>query len=189
MMRVADCPGNFTAHRIGISKLRMTSGKSAVHADMLEWNPGETTEGAARNVINCLFSVIQYSMMLRDLPPEHLKMIDAWLKFTVKHRGVLLKGGFKPHFAESDYVLLEGWDDKERIFTVHSDGLAVKVPADSRTTYVINGTAAESLVVELAEKPALVEIYNTLSEKVGETEASKGLNRIKCPPSGYIVIK
>lgn len=189
MMRVGDCPGNFTANRIGIAKLRMTSGKSAVHADMLEWNPGETVEGAARNVINCLFSVIQYSMMLRDLPPEHLKMIDAWLKFTLEHRGALLKGGFKPHLAQIDYPLLEGWDDKERIFTVHADGLTVKVPSDGRTTYVINGTAAESLVVELAAKPALVEIYGTLGEKVGEAKATEGLNRLKCPPSGYLVIR
>ena len=189
MMRVADCPGNFTANRIGISKLRMTSGKSAVHADMLEWNPGETTEGAARNVINCLFSVIQYSMMLRDLPPEHLKMIDAWLKFTVQHKSALLKGGFKPHFAESDYLLLEGWDDKERIFTVHADSLTVKVPNDNRTTYIVNATAADSLVVELANETALIDIYNTLGEKVGEAKASEGLSRIKCPPSGYIVIK
>ena len=128
-------------------------------------------------------------MMLRDLPPEHLKMIDAWLKFTVKHRSALLKGGFKPHFAESDYILLEGWDDTERIFTVHADGLTVKVPNDNRATYIVNATAADSLVVELAKKPTKVEVYNTLSEKVGETNANEGLNRIKCPVSGYIVLR
>lgn len=188
MMRVSDCPGNYTANRIGIAKLRMTSGKSAVHADMLEWNAGESTEDAARNVVNCLFGVIQYSMMLRDLPPEHLRMIEAWLDFTVRHRNALLKGGFKPHLAQMDYPLLEGWDDKERIFSVHAPGLTVKVPADGRVTYIVNGTQDGTVVAEFAEAPASVEVYNTLGEKLKTVKAVKGLNRLECPPSGYLVI-
>jgi len=184
MMRVSDCPGNYQVNRQGIARLRLTSGTTAVHADMLEWHPSEKTEDAARFVVNCLFGTIQYSMMLRTLPPDHLRMIRHWLDFTRTHRGALLKGGFRPHHPELGYPLLEGWDDAERIFSVHAP-MPVRLPSDGRTVYVVNATAESSLVLDLAAS-CQVEVFDTFGTKVGARQFAAGLVRVACPVSGYL---
>lgn len=188
MMRVADCPGNYWANRAGIARLRLTSGESAVHADMLEWNVSEKTQDAALYVVNCLFGVIQYSMMLRTLPPEHLRMIRAWLDFTQRHRNALLKGGFRAHMPHLGYPILEGFDDRERIYSVHAENMCVTPPADGRTVYIVNATSSDRVLVDFAAA-ALVEVRDTFGEKTETVKAEKGLKRINCPRSGYIAIR
>lgn len=188
MLRVGDCPGNYWANRVGIARLRLTSAKSAVHADMLEWNASEKVEDAARNVINCLFGVIQYSVMLRDLPTQHLQMIKAWLDFTQEHKGALLKGEFRAHMPHLGYPILEGCDEKERIYTVHADDICVTPPADGKRVYIINATSKESLLVDVSEKIKCIEVYDTFGVKKETIKSAKGLKRFACPKSGYIVL-
>ena len=188
MLRVGDCPGNYWANRNGIARLRLTSGNTAVHADMLEWNASEKVEDAARNVINCLFGVIQYSVMLRDLPQDHLEMIKAWLDFTQKHKGSLVKGGFRAHMPQLGYPILEGYDEKERIFTVHGEDICVTPPADNRNIYIINATHKESILVDVPSNVKCIEIYDTFGVKKETRKPLSGLNRLPCPKSGYIFL-
>ena len=67
---------------------------------MLEWNFKESPEVAARYIINSMFGVVQYSVMLRDAPKEHLDMIAKWIKFSQDHRETLIRGKFTPHHPE-----------------------------------------------------------------------------------------
>ena len=103
MMRAADCPGDLLANRCRTANLRLTSGGTAVHADMLEWHRDETPETAARYVLSTMFSTIQYSVMLRTYPEPHKRMIAHWLKFSGDHRDALLHGSFRPHHFEAFY--------------------------------------------------------------------------------------
>ena len=52
MFRVGDCPNNFVKNRVGITDLRMLSGQSAVHSDMLMWHPEESPENCAIQMEN-----------------------------------------------------------------------------------------------------------------------------------------
>ena len=58
MLRVGDCPGDMRRNRFAIANLRLVSGDTAVHSDMLEWNFAETPASAARYVINTMFGVV-----------------------------------------------------------------------------------------------------------------------------------
>ncbi|MDD7133279.1 MAG: alpha-galactosidase, partial [Bacteroidales bacterium] len=89
MFRAADCPGNAKDNRMRIASLRLTSGSTAVHSDMIEWNLKETPENVGRAIINSIFGVVQYSAMLKDIPQEHLEVIKKWISFTSEHRETL----------------------------------------------------------------------------------------------------
>ena len=64
MLRATDCPLSMVENRTRIARLRLTSGRTAVHSDMLEWHFDETAESAARCILNAIFGVVQYSMHL-----------------------------------------------------------------------------------------------------------------------------
>ena len=69
MIRAADTPADPYLNRRRICSLRLTSGKTAVHSDMLVWSKDETPQGAALPILNVLFSTIQYSMILQRVTP------------------------------------------------------------------------------------------------------------------------
>lgn len=188
MMRAADCPGDLLANRCRTANLRLTSGDSAVHADMLEWNRGETPEMAARYVLATMFSTIQYSVMLRTYPESHKRMIAHWLAFSQQHRDALLHGSFRPHHFEAFYPWMEAENAAERIVGVYVSGTVVPVDATEKVNFVLNGTG-EGVVVIDAAADATAEIYDTFGVKAGSLALAKGLNKVAMPVSGYLKIK
>ena len=51
LLRVSDCPGAGISNRIGTVDLRLLSGETAVHSDMLMWHKEERAEEAALHVL------------------------------------------------------------------------------------------------------------------------------------------
>lgn len=186
MLRAADCPADARSNRRRIADLRLTSGGTAVHSDMLVWNRNETPQGAANQILNALFAVIQYSMILADLPPEHGRVIRHWLDFSQKHRTTLLKSAFRPHHAELGYTWIEAESDAERITAFYSPGQVVPVYAKKKEI-VINATGADGAVLDCTV-PLRAVIRDTFGEKVGETRLKAGLSRLAVPESGYAEI-
>ena len=81
MFRAADCPADPLSNRIRTLKLRLTSGNTAVHSDMIEWAMDSSVENVAYQIQNIFFSVPQISMRLEELPPEHRRMLKFQLGF------------------------------------------------------------------------------------------------------------
>lgn len=183
MMRAGDCPGDLMANRARTANIRLTSGKSATHADMLEWHRDETPENAARFVLSTMFSTIQYSVMLRTLPETHKQMITHWLKFSQEHRNALLKGWFRPHHYEAFYPWIEAGDSNETIIGVYQQGIVVPVKP-IKPTYIMDGTATGKLVIDLAHD-ASVQMFDTFGKPAGTAQLTKGLNRLTLPKAGY----
>ncbi len=150
MLRVGDCPGNLRRNRFAIANLRLASGSAAVHSDMLEWNFAESPEHAALYVINSMFGVVQYSVMLRNAPKEHLAMVEKWIKFSQDHRDTLLNGKFTPRHPELQYPVIEAESDKEVIIGLYDDGRIVDVPA--KKTFVMNASGKDSFVIRRGGK-------------------------------------
>ena len=184
MMRAADCPADPCANRKRICDLRLTSGKTAVHSDMLVWSRDETPEGAALPILNALFSTIQYSMVLAKLPSAHAEVIRHWIAFTRTHRAALQKGAFTPHHPENGYPWIEGKSETERVVTVHSAEVCVPVDASAKPSYVVNATGGKGILVELAA-PSKVELFDVLGKPDGASECPAGLHRIPVKASGY----
>lgn len=186
LLRATDCPGDMQMNRMRCANLRLTAGEAAVHADMLEWHPSDTPEAAALPIISSLFSVIQYSMMLRDLPESHRRVIKHYLDFSQRHRATLLKGAFRAHHPEAQYPILEAWSEKERIFGVYTQGMVVPCNAPDRPTFLLNGTGQTGVVVELAAAPKTLKIFNAFGEVLASTlPASAGLVKLPVPSGGY----
>jgi len=186
MIRATDCPCSMVENRTRTTRLRLTSGRTAVHADMLEWRKDETSESAARCIINSLFSVVQYSVRLKTLPEAHRRMVAHWIRFSQEHRPALLKGAFRPHYPAADYPLLEGESAAERIFGVYQENLVVDVGTADRPVVVMNGANTDSLVLNLPTTPEKVEAFDTFGNRVTAPALKAGLNRAAVPVSGYL---
>ncbi len=188
MFRAYDCPGDATANRCRIANLRLTSGKTAVHADMLMWNTEDAPESAARFVLSSIFGVVQYSMMLRTLPESHRKMIAHWVDFSQKHRDALLRGNFRPRRFSQMYPLIESENVAERIVAVYGNGTVADLGAMDRDIYLLNATTGEDVVVDFCCENAQAEAFDTFGASVGMIHLKRGVQRIKMPKCGYLRI-
>jgi len=189
MLRATDCPLSMVENRTRIARIRLTAGKTAVHADMLEWRNDESPESAALFILNSIFGVVQYSVRLDRIPESHRKMMAHWIRFTEAHKDALVKGVFRPHYPAADYPLLEGESAAERIFGVYQENLAVAVGRPDRPVYVLNGANAETLVLDLPRAPAAVEVCDTFGAKVAGPTLVAGLNRVSVPRAGFVRIE
>lgn len=188
MIRATDCPLSMVENRTRIARLRLTSGKTAVHADMLEWRADETPESAARCIINSLFGVVQYSVRLKTLPESHRRMLAHWIRFSQEHREALLKGKFRPHYPAADYPLLEGESATERVFGVYQPNLVVDVGAPDRRVFVVNGAFTDSLLLDLPSAPSKAEAFDTFGCPAPLQQLTAGVNRVHLPKSGYLLL-
>ena len=187
MLRAGDCPGDLQLNRCRTANLRLSSGKTPVHADMLEWNYANDAETAARYVLATMFSVIQYSVMLRTCPDDHKRMIRHWLGFSQAHRETLLKSAFRPHGFGANYPWMEAESAAERIVGVYAGGQVIPVDA-AKPTYVLNATATDCVYLEAAAD-CTAEIFDTFGTPVGTVKLAKGLNKVSLPLSGYLKTK
>ena len=200
MLRVRDCPADMQINRRGIVNLRLTSGKTAVHSDPLEWHPTDTPEAAAKNVLNVMFYTIQYSMKLAGLDPHpekdghnhpllgHADMIAHWSRFGAAHVDALQRGKFKAYHPELAYPLIEGESDAERIFGVYAAEMSVSTGPLNKPVYILNATDADSLVIEIPSK-ATITPYDTYGANGMGIPYEAGCHRVPVPPSGYLLIK
>ena len=187
MFRAADCPGDRQANRTRIADLRLTSGGAAVHSDMIEWNVATPVEEAAGSVISAIFGTVQYSMMLSDLPPDHLRMIAHWVKFGAEHSEALQRGSFKGYESEAGYPLVCGESAAERIFGVYGSDRVVRVADLDKTTFVLNGTGIGSLCLELPGETSF-EVRDTCGGHVRRGNLAAGLNLVPVPLGGYVIL-
>jgi len=185
MMRAADCPIDPPANRRRIADLRLTSGTTAVHSDMLVWSPDETPAGAARPILSALFGTIQYSMILQKIPESHRAVIRHWLKFSQEHRATLLKGAFRPHHPEAGYPLVEAESEAERIVGVYLDGQVVPVGTVGKPTYVLNATPSDRLIVR-TDGAACGQAFGPSGGAAGDVSVQPGLSEIRVPSGGFV---
>lgn len=188
MLRAADCPGDLAANRIRIANLRLTSGNTAVHADMLEWNMEESVGQAARNIIASMFGVVQYSVMLRDIPEEHRRMVAAWMDFQDKHRETLHNGVFRPYHPESGFPVIEAEGEDERIIAVYEDSRLVSAGSDRKTCYVVNGSCADKVCIEICSRRGKAEVHDACGNRIGHARLRKGIRSIDVPVGGYVKV-
>lgn len=190
LIRAGDVPGDPLRNRARTASLRLTSGATAVHSDMLEWNPRETPQQAAQQILSVLFSTIQYSMRLDRLPADHRRMVRHWIAWTAAHRGALVRGAFSPRRPELGYPLLEGADARERVIAVYDPDFVAAVPADGRETWIVNATDSPSLPLDLAAAPAAAEALDVFGDPVTPPQGLRaGLRRAAVPPSGLLRLR
>lgn len=144
MLRVTDCPNDAYMNRNDVINLRLTSGKTAVHSDMLMWNGDDTVESAALQIASVMYSVPQISVKIATLSEEHRKMLSYYLRLWRENRELLLDGKIIASYPESNYGTAASVKDGRAFYTcfgenVIDDELGTDV-------IVINATRRSSLI-------------------------------------------
>lgn len=103
MVRVWDCPLDPLSNRLGTLNLRLTSGKCAVHSDMINWGREDTPQSVASRLISSLFSVPQISVRLNEITGGQKLALKTYLDCRIKLGGIIENGRLKLSDPESGY--------------------------------------------------------------------------------------
>lgn len=185
LFRGADCAMDLLENRVRTIDLRLLSGGTAVHSDMLIWPVEDTPETAALQILNVIFSTPQISCMLTALPPDHRKMLKFWMDFCLRHLPTLQESPLRPEHPELSYPLVTAFGKEETITAVYLTGMIVPLHS-GKPHIILNATHSGELLID-AEKPLSLRCFNVFGEEITSTVLSAGINRIKVPPSGFVL--
>lgn len=191
IFRATDCPNDAATNRIGTLDLRLFSGNTAVHSDMIMWSYNDRPESAALQFINILFSVPQFSMRFEKLPDKHLKISKFWTAFWIENSDVLLNGRLIPKSPEALYPLVIAENDKKRVFALY-DEMYIKTGVNiPERLIIVNGAMTDEiyLVIEENIKGRMLQ-YDCCGDLVlcEQVDFQVGLTTLKIKKSGIIII-
>ena len=185
MLRVTDCPNDSLCNRQDVVNLRLTSGKTAVHSDMLMWHPDDTVESAALEFIGALYSVPQVSVKIARLPESHKQMLRFYLSFWRENRDTILGGKIIAHNPESAYSTVCAELCGRAICTAYTD--AVVNCENYNSAVAINATRHDFLVLTGAQGKNY-KVLNCLGQTVAEGTLSNDTALVRVPTAGMIII-
>ena len=192
MFRASDCPNSYLANRVKTVDLRLLTGQTAVHADMIMWHYGERVEIAALQLLNVLFSVPQLSVRLREIPKDHFEMVRFYTGYWRDNRPVLLDGEFEARGPAANYPVLIGRAGGKQIAGLFSDMVLRLDGRATDTIEVINAKNSETVVLS-AERDLGRYRYTTRDcqgKVVGSGEAVVGSARaFTVPVSGLLTLE
>lgn len=183
MLRVGDCPDDAIMNRQDVVNLRLTSGKTAVHSDMLMWNYEEPVQSAALQIVSALYSVPQISMKIARLNEEHKKMLAFYLSFWRQYRDVLIDGALSASNPESAYSAVRAEKDGLSIVTVYTN----PVVECKGNLIAVNGSGSESLIL----KNAAGKKYRTvdcMGNPLAEGTVDSEIWEAKVPQAGMVFL-
>ena len=192
MLRVSDCPNDALYNRVGLIDLRLLSGESAVHSDMIGWNLKDTPQGCARQLIAVLFGVPQISVKIEELSEEQKAALQFYLDFWNQNRDVLLDGKLIPLNPESNYSVVEGQSEERAIVVCYGKNY-VKSVKDRKEYTIVNGCDENLIILDYdgKEYQAQITVYDCMGNVVKQTRQRivKGLNAWRIPECGMAVLK
>jgi len=193
MFRAGDAPNAAVANRVRTIDLRLLSGSTAVHSDMIMWHYQEPVEVAALQFLNILFSVPQVSVRLEDIPEDHLEMIRFYTGYWTDNRDILLDGMLEARNPLANYPLVRAWDGHKQIAAMYAD---LVLPLDGRPSEaidIVNASVMDRVVVETATP--LGRYALTVRDARGRVVATseivldRGLHSLEVPPAGLLALE
>ncbi len=184
MLRVGDCPCDILKNRIGIINLRLTSGKTAVHSDMIMWNAEDTAENAAMQFASILYGVPQVSVRVDKLSAEQYAMLKYYVSFWKEWKEVLLNGKLTALNPECNYSLACSTLGSKSVITSYTNPL---VEIKTEQAVAVNASMHEALIIKNAEGKKYKTVDCTGKEIAAGVIASP-IEEIKVPAAGMIFI-
>lgn len=186
MLRVADCPNDAICNRQDIVNLRFTSGKTAVHSDMLMWNCEDTVESAALQFASVLYGVPQVSVKIAALSEAHKKMLKYYLSFWRENRDLLIDGKILAANPESVYSIVCSEKDGNAIFTSYTD--TVIDCSVYKEIVAVNCSRSKNLILKGASGKSF-KVVNCMGEETLEGIIDDRFFEIKVPTAGMVFVK
>lgn len=185
VFRASDCAHDLLQNRMRTIDLRLLSGSSAVHSDMVIWSNQDTPQVAALQILNILFSVPQVSVRLCGQSEENRRMIAFWMKFCTEHRKTLQEGVLRPEHPELSYPVVTAAGEEEVVTAVYLTGQLVRLNPGLRHI-ILNAKHTEDVLVE-TERACTLQLFDVFGEAAGGAALTPGINRISVPLSGMAV--
>ena len=186
MLRVGDCPNDAISNRKHSLDLRLTSGKTAVHSDMLMWNKDDTPESAMLQFTSILYSVPQVSVKLETLSDAHRKALKFYLSFWRKNADILMNGKVHVFDTAHDYSAACAVLDKKAIYTCYMETVVDGENYDELT--IVKASKNNSVYVKNCEGKSYTAV-NCFGETISEGKIESSLAEIELPLSGIMFIK
>ena len=192
MFRAGDAPDMAVDNRVRTIDLRLLSGDTAVHSDMLMWHYDEPVETAALQLLNALFSVPQLSVRLAEIPPTHREMVTFWTSYWTRRRDVLLDGTLEPEDPLANYPRVAAHTDDARVVALYSAGVVpLAEPVDQID--VVNARSDDSVVIDSSADLGAYRYraYDCRGRVTasGQLELDDGVHRISVPAAGLLSLE
>ncbi|MFE7615986.1 glycoside hydrolase family 36 protein [Streptomyces sp. NPDC057496] len=192
MLRSFDCPADSAANRVRTIDTAFLAVGGAVHSDPLLWDTTAPVEAAARQLIGALHSVPQVSVRLDTLPESHTAALRFWLGRWRRLRDTLLDGDVEPGRPDDLYTLVRAEDGETRVVTVHSERAVPMDRPSVRTTFLVNGSEVDRLVLDFADGAEVdVEVRGPDGRMIERNRmvVPVGLNSLTVPRMGSATIR
>ncbi len=150
IFRVNDCPNSALTNRVGIVDLRLLSGRTAIHSDMLMWHDGEDAENIALQLIACIFSTVQISILLENMSLRQKKTLEFWLQFMQQNQQLLLHTPLEALEPHNLYPQVQVTNDSQQMIALYSGNRTVRALEGKKLT-VLNGSSSDAFYVETAQ--------------------------------------
>ena len=164
----------------------MTSGKTAVHSDMIMWNHDDTVESAALQFVSLLYSVPQVSVKLAEISEEHKKMLEFYLSFWRENRETLLEGKILAANPESGYSIVCAEKCGNAIFTSYTD--TVIDCSTYNEIVAVNCSRSKNLILKGALGKSF-KVVNCMGEKLLEGIIDCRLFEDNVTTAGMVFVK
>jgi alpha-galactosidase len=190
MFRASDCPNSYLANRVKTTDLRLLSGTTAVHADMIMWHYGEPVEIAAFQLLNVLFSVPQVSVRLQEIPRDHFAMVKFYTDYWRRNRAVLLDGSFEALSPNANYPVLRARQAGKEIVGLYADAVVRLDAGAAPAIDVVNAKSSRTVVLfaetDLGMCRRTVRDCQGRVVATGEVRLGSGAHAFEVPVSGLL---
>lgn len=190
ILRAFDCPGDAVMNRVRIADIKMLSGETAVHSDMVTWHAEEKVEVAALQLINTLFGVPQLSIMLHEATQEQTDMISFYTSYWNAYADVFTKGDFTPSAPLANYPIQKVSEEGTTIIGIY-EKLVVDIDQIGSQIHFHNGQLANEIFIRCTTDfgDYLCTVHDCMGNEIIEKkiEFSKGLHEIPVPACGILL--
>jgi alpha-galactosidase len=158
---------------------------------MLMWHEHESAEAVAYQIICCLYSVPQISVLLDKLSDEHRKILKFWMNYWRENREVLLYGSFTADAPELLYAQERCARGAALIATAYTDPI-LKVDELLSSFDFINATKDSRLWIDVRKSLGTRSyvVYDCRGNEMekGQIDLSAGIHGFEVPRSGMLRI-
>lgn len=186
MLRATDCPNDAISNRKHTLDLRLTSGNTAVHSDMLMWNKDDTPESAMLQFTSILYSVPQVSLRLDTISDVHRKALKFYLSFWRENADILMNGKLHVYDTAHDYSGACAVLDKKAIYTSYVQTVIDGADYDELT--IVKASKGNSVYVKNCKGKSYTAV-NCFGETISEGIIDSAIAEIELPLSGILYIK
>ena len=193
MFRASDCPNSYLLNRVRTVDLRLLSGDTAVHADMIMWHYDEPAEIAAFQLLSVMFSVPQVSVRLQEIPKDHFAMVQFYTDYWRRNRDVLLDGAFEAAAPGANYPVVRARRGGRQIVGVYGDAVVRLDGAATDSIDLINAKSSRTIVLAVDEDlgPYRATVRD-VQGRVVKTETLRlgpGAREVAVPVSGLLSLE